>query len=198
MKKALNKLFLNDTLFLVFIIVLVLGEIYFTVVQVIDYPESMDMILVNLLEVICGVNLYFSYKDHKKNVMKGLMGAVLALELSLSIMSLGAEYVSIVNYLAILMAFLMFLNHFIINKDHHSNPNKIFFNQIVAILYAIVTCFGYLELLSYVGFLDFSHYIADELAHISLIGIVICVESRLDMFRQLREKVGENEEDDES
>ena len=93
---------------------------------------------------------------YDKNVQKGLLGAVLMWNLydefnfvignmvftsdlfAQNTKSCEPEYIMLCTVNVILFGFL-FVNHFIINSDHHSRPVNIFINQLLVIAIAVIT-----------------------------------------------------------
>lgn len=114
------------------------------------------MFIIDVVFILCVIFLYIAYRRHNKNVQKGLLGAVLMWNLYDEFnfvvgnmvfasdlftqynKSCEPEYVILCTVNVILFGFL-FVNHFIINSDHHSRPVNIFINQLLVIAIAVIT-----------------------------------------------------------
>lgn len=205
----MKKLFTNDAFFSAVVIVSVVGEILFCLLKLIAgitlvdggvYVDSnwLDILLSGIIISACLVTLYISYKNHEKNVMKGMMGAIL-----MAVLFDGVGYITKINLevdkivvpLYIIFAAGLFANHFAINKEHHSNPVNVVLNQILAALLAVCNIVWFIvRLASEASVMD---AIADAIyavAFACLAATIVCVESRLDAYRVNREKAGWTEE----
>ena len=162
--------------------------------------------------------LYYAYKRHDKNVMKGLLGSLLTILIVNELISVYAYFLGqyavadkldpFVGYLYLLVKSLLvavqgliFLTHFIINADHHSSPALVKFNQVLLVSAMIlIICqelFGFFAL----GIYSWGYFIAQLcwfILEISSYGVVVCIESKLDAFRILREAKAANESKNEN
>ena len=114
------------------------------------------MFIIDVVFILCVIFLYTAYRKHNKNVQKGLLGAVLMWNLydefnfvvgnmvftsdlfAQYTKSCEPEYIMLCTVNVILFGFL-FVNHFIINSDHHSRSVNIFINQLLVIAIAVIT-----------------------------------------------------------
>lgn len=206
-KSGFESFFTNDLLLtllpILFVVFEVLSEIFYVRSGWFNITYTIERVFI----IGCLITLAVSYKKHAKNIMKPMMGALLAasffcdLPLAVDMLSNGQWYYdnvgdvwaiyeilvifSLMGYLAILIF------HMIINSDHHSSPAKVKINQIIIILVMVV----------YVGEIIISLFInrsvsfmlakiCCSLANIALLDMIIAIESKLDLFRQAREANG--------
>lgn len=152
------------------------------------------------VNAVCVVILYISYKKHDKNVMKGIMGAVFMLMLlrnadtsfsyiqNIEKPSMPSLVVLVITFLLIL---ILMINHFIINSDRHSRPWNVKFNQIVfLVLLAVqVVLRMYMIIISNTLFLRLSYFVS-IFTMVSSICLLICIETKLEGYKALREANG--------
>ncbi len=187
----MKKIFTNDKFFLAMVLCAVLGELIFLGFQVFVHPEYVISYLSLLIRIGCVAVLYSSYRKHSKNVMKGMMGALLMAQLltSLSYLSSGDAVGRALVYVVLNAA--LFVVHFIINSDHHSSPALIRVNQVLFLLMAILNTVTEVVDISRIGsFTAAIPLIADIFGFIGMMAAVVCVESRLDAYRIEREAKG--------
>jgi len=151
---------------------------------------------IRLINVLCLAVTYISYKKHNKNVMKGMMGAVM---ITLVLIGLTSFFINenykIESGISIALAIALFINHFIINSDRQARPANVLINQILVLVLAIVA------IVSFVSLVPTCINTADAIVTIlaafgqpfSMISI-ICIEARLDAYRSNREEAGWTEE----
>jgi len=191
----MKKLFTSDKFFLVSIIIAVLGTVFHnSVMLIILYPVPLIYTFVKLICILSAVFLYSSYKKHSKNVMKGLMGALLMAQLLEAIGFVQGNETpvdTVFSWISIILSAVLFINHFIINSDHHSSPAMIKLNQVICVLLAIAFfvwdmtwAFAYGSALVAVA------SVALALGEFGRYAAVVCVESRLDAYRIAREANG--------
>lgn len=206
MNKKISKFFTND-LTLHFATVI---SIVFVIIQALVYSVAFGF-TPSTLFIYLGIGfvvffLDWSYNRHEKNVMKGLIGALLAIVI-ISQFTFAFDYnlvenlkvlsqttigyielaLSIVNLILFVM---LFINHFVINSEHHSNPRKIKFNQVVIYLIAAVSL-AEIVLSIFVYPNDaviVVEYICRALLAISLLVMIVCIESKLDAYRIIKEE----------
>jgi len=194
----MKKLFTNDRFFLAMVLLSILGEgicsfMFFAVFKQISLSK---MIL--LLRLACIFVLYCSYKKHNKNVMKGMMGALLMAQLITAITLISEVTIPSAYWSAslfLLLTLFLFINHFIINSNRRPSPCMIFINQLLVCLMAVnntVLVFSWIVqsrnlLITLCGILDIVGFIG-------ITSVVVCVESRLDAYRLDREAAGWTEE----
>jgi len=161
----------------------------------------------SVLMAVVSFFLYYTYRDHTKNVMKPLLGASLMVVLyyemqtALDLFENFDEYVEykldadffrayVVLYLLVFVSLLgMNIMHYVINSTHHSSPKKIRLNQYIYVAFMVFVilrggCLIFLKtsLLDFVG--DFCACFAD----VFFINSVILIETNLDEFRIEREE----------
>jgi len=162
---------------------------------------------------ICLIYLYVSFKRHNKNVQKGLLGAVLMWYLYDEVgfvvdgIILDAEVFKVYNsfsgivyiVLSLLCAILfagLFVNHFIINSDHHSRPVNIFINQLLIILIALFSIISIpfqIHVLTGHGW-EIAEAVTWHTGLAALVVLIASYETRLDAYRIDREEAGWTEE----
>ena len=209
----MNKLFKNEKFFLAMTLIAVIGELAFCLATIIIWKFPLAYEVSMLLRICCVIGLYISYQRHNKNVMKGLMGALLMAQVIAALSTLDGEAMQLpiagICYpIFAILSLLLFINHFIINSDHHSNPVMIKINQIIAILLIINNTVLSLGMIKY-GFpvsstdpaTSSTQYIfhivcliIDVIGFIGMTSVVVCVESQLDAYRIDREAAGWTEE----
>lgn len=190
----MKKLFTNDRFFLAVSAIAILGEMFFSSLMLIAKPESIRSTGIFLLLAIFLLCVYCSYRDHSKNVMKGLMGSVLATLLMVSLSYLTEMETLFDKVFApafLVLVATLFVNHFSINADRHPSPKGVLLNQILSFLVAAV----YLAwIICGIPALKDSTEILANIIHAvafpCFIATIVCVESRLDAYRIDREAAG--------
>jgi len=199
MQESLRKLFMNEKFFFgVFLANFIscgtLGVSYI-------YPQfelyNVTAGLVMLLTAVCVITLFASYKNHAKNVMKGMMGALLmALVISAFILVESRRVLDVIcGWINVLLVLGFAVDHFMINGTHLASPAKIRVNQVL--LAAIVVnklVWDVLSILISATSTVIFAAILDVVATASIAGAVVCVETRLDAYRLKRESAGWTEE----
>jgi len=194
----MKKLFTNDIFFLAMVICAAVGESIqaFMCIFWDDYAIQSQLTL--LFRIVCVIVLYVSYKRHSKNVMKGMMGALLAAQLITAIQYLSellipADYICYSLFAA--LSALLFVTHFIINSDRQASPRMIRFNQLlVVLLFLNNTAIGIAWLVVDSAPLYFVINIGDLIGFLGMVASIVCVESRLDAYKLDREAAGWTEE----
>jgi len=192
----LKKLFTNDKFFLAMALFAVVSEVYLILMGfIMDY--SIELLPV-LLRVACIIVLYVSYIKHSKNVMKGMIGALLLSIVNTAISLLSYNEIvldKVCSVIFLVVSLLLFINHFIINSNRHSSPKAVLLNQLVLIIMAVNNFVWTLGRTSvYVTGLGIATMIIDSLCLIAILSVIVCVESRLDAYRLDREAAGWTEE----
>jgi len=172
-----------------------------------------SLCICDIVFLLCLIFLQVSFNNHNKNVQKGLIGAVLMWYLYDQVNYVvgniifnadmlkqydtpsGKTYLVLSVICAILFAGL-FINHFIINSDHHSRPVNVFINQILIVLIAIISVVSIPFQLSVIAGQGLS--IAEAVTwHTGLAALVILIgsyEALLDAYRINREAAGWTQE----
>jgi len=193
----MKKLFLNDRYFLISVVFAVIGQLCIVIKQMSLPTPDLALSLPLTAFAISEIILYTSFKKHEKNVMKGIMGALLMghFTLAASILSFADPAVRVFSSLHIILIAAMTFNHFLLNSERRSNEASVWLNQIFA-----VTCFlNVLAWMVYNCISDFSagqllSSVAGILWYTGVMSALICVESRLDAYRHNREAAGWTEE----
>lgn len=115
-----------------------------------------SLFIIDLVFFACVVTLFIAYRGHNKNVQKGMLGAILMWYLYDEVnyvvanIILDREVFRVYNnfwgrgyiYMSIATMFLfaaLFVNHFLINGDHHSRSVNVFINQLLVIIIAVIS-----------------------------------------------------------
>lgn len=110
----------------------------------------------DLIFFLCVAALFVAYRNHSKNVQKGLLGAILMWylydEVNYVVANIilnsstfteynnfwGRGYIYMSIATMVLFAAL-FINHFIINGDRHSRSVNVFVNQLLVVVIAVIS-----------------------------------------------------------
>jgi len=160
------------------------------------YASAAILMAVNGIAVLC---LYISYKKHTKNVMKGLIGALLygdfAAVCTVTFPFTKTFTIDIICSFALLALTLAILvNHFIINSDHKSRKTNVVVNQWLALLIAVVAIIWPISWIPYIKGAAVIFQFITAFGIICIDCTIVCVESRLDAYRLDREAAGWTEE----
>lgn len=158
---------------------------------------------------LCILFLFISFRKHNKNVQKGLFGAVLMYYLYDEITLLfgniifseagrvqystkeGTLYI-VCNIITLVLYIALFINHFLINSDHHSKSVSVLFNLIIAIIFIAVSVLGIVFQLTV--FKEAIYFALESISwHLGIILFVImivCYESLIDKYKVRREEFG--------
>jgi len=195
----MKKIFTNDKFFFAMVLCAVIGEGIFAMISIFAWNDTNPSRIILLMRLICVVVLYISYKRHSKNVMKGMMGALLMAQLITSILlvSYSQPFEAFINsILGVVINASMFVNHFIINSDRKASPSMIKINQILwAMLFVINTAGDIMWTAASpeVPYIIIA-FIIDIIGFAGMSAVVVCIESRLDAYRLDREAAGWTEE----
>jgi len=193
----MKKLFTNGKFFLAVTVIAALSQLIFFV----GFLPRLGFGLITFIpfaQVVCEIVLYVSFKKHSKNVMKGMMGAMLMLiMLDASRYLQGNEMIidTVLDIIYFGLVVFLFINHFVINSTRLSSKINILANQIAVVLIAITVLV--LEIVAFPLYSMTIDYLFSILTIISFAGfaaLVVCVESRLDAYRLDREAAGWTEE----
>lgn len=204
---SIKTLFENQKAMKVFaILALISGIAVAAIFYVLDGGLALQQ-PIYLIQGVLAIFLYRAYAKHDKNVMKGLMGALLT-ELILNelcylfgfftvrlgaITEISSLYAAVFIALEVIyfgLALALFIDHFVINSDHHSSPKLVRLNRIllIALLITIVAqevcnffALGEVEALSLLS------QIVWFVLEVSTYAVIVCIESKLDAFRIKRE-----------
>ena len=169
-----------------------------------------SLFIVDAIFLACVIALYIAYRQHNKNVQKGLLGAVLMWylydEVNYVVANIifdptaftrydniwGRGYI-VMSIVTMVLFSALFVNHFIINGDHHSRSVNIFINQLLVIVIAALS----------VASMVFQCFIFDGDAvnimeavswHLGLAALVLMIaayESRFNAYKLKREAAAE-------
>ena len=197
-KSAIFGIFFNDIFMLVSMIIAAVASVAQAAMnyEIRSYFSAFTFIL----NTACVIVLYLSYKKHDKNVMKGMMGAILMLMLlrsadnfsrtALEIAEPGLLRIIAMAIPVIIMLAIM-INHFIINADRHSKPWNVKVNQILFVILLVVQVLYrmYNVVVSDSMFLRMS-YLVSIFTMSSTICLLICIETKMEGYKALREANG--------
>ena len=191
----MKKIFTSDSFFMVSMILAAMCESVYCIFGLLGVYGSSLAYVQLLIQTVCVFFLYISYRDHQKNVMKGMMGALLMAQVSTAL-SFFTSDMELVNIFATgifaLLALILLITHLIINGDRRANPSMVRLNQIFVVLYALANVLRCLP--ACVDEVSTVMNIIGILGCFGISSVIVCVESRLDAYRTDREKAGWTEE----
>jgi len=193
----MKKLFTNDKFFLAMTVIAALSQFIVVICLWPQYKLGL-MTMIPISQIACEIVLYVSFKKHSKNVMKGMMGAMLMLiMLDASRYIQGNELIidKVCGIVYFVLLVFLFINHFIINSTHLSSKVNILANQITVVLIAITDIVWNVAFFQeYSLMYEYLISILDIISFAGFAALVVCVESRLDAYRLDREAAGWTEE----
>jgi len=196
----MQKLFLSDRFFLLSVVITVISTVFYTVFCLAVWPEYSYMAAVVITNGISVIGMYISYRNHSKNVMKGLIGFLLSGLLSVTLIAtFPLEHANtIYNTLSLINVAIvstLCINHFIINSDHHSRSANVKLNQILLFVqFILFIAMAYIWIDGVSGIYYIMYMCGIPMAAFGVTSSIVCVETRLDEFRLDREAAGWTEE----
>jgi len=190
----MKKLFTNDKFFLTMSLCATIGGLLYYLELTVWSEATYTYALPSIFSAICALAIYIAYCKHSKNVMKGMIGALLAARLLEGLQTIGETETNVGKVFAPIYAILLlalFVNHFIVNSNRKSRAGAVVVNQVISILLATINIV-WAVLIS--PECDIHYIIVWILAYPSAYLAVVCVESRLDAYRLDREAAGWTEE----
>jgi len=192
----MKKLFTNDKFFLANVLIAAIGlVINFVICRFIYPPEWSTGFILFIIVAVCLLVVYFSYKKHNKNVMKGMIGAVLMAYLIEGILGLNVNYTPfdrICTRLMFALSVCLFISHFVINGSRKASPVSVLINQLLCFTNAITSIVW--NAIGNNGTLELVASVLSAIAWSCVMFSIVCVESRLDAYRLDREAAGWTEE----
>ena len=194
----MKKLFTSNVFFVLTVVLSVLCMAVYFPLTLIASPESYVHAATCLFAAVCCIALYASYLRHNKNVMKGLMGAILTALLFIALPlvkpSFGAGRM-LCSVFALALSVCLFLNHFLINESRASNPFNVGINRVLCLVIAVLLLvFDLCGLPSAESSMEKVALILHGVGFAAIMASIVCVESRLDTYREDRENAGWTEE----
>ncbi len=190
----MKKLFTNDHFFLASAFIAAIGTLFFNFVMIFLYTGTTQIFFVNMICAICALLVYFSYDAHAKNVMKGMMGALLMALLLKAMMMISYNSIpadTTFSYITLILSAVLFINHFLINGSRDPSPANVKLNQVTCIALAACRLVWDLMQLPYcANLLDSVSTVVLAVSWPFLYAVVVCVESRLDAYRTDRSAAG--------
>lgn len=164
--------------------------------------RDFELCVTHFMIAVCCAALWLSYKRHTKNVMKFLIGFILALTFSTSLHILSrrltagtfsADLFSSVFLIVRLALYLLFiLNQIMLNSSHDSRPSVIRCCWTVTALLMILCI---VEIIRGLSLHEVSVlYIISALKHVALMNTLVCIDTKLDTYRLMRQKAGWTED----
>jgi len=194
MLKALKKIFSANAFFYISLIMGVFCYLAYYIMQINFSNVSVQSVVLITLRIGCFVGLFQSYVKHKKNAMKALLGALLMAQVINAILMsnyLYSTFDKICLPLNIILSAILFLNHICINWSSKSSPVKVFVSQIVGILILVNLVVWMISwLVSTTTAMDVIMFMANVLALAGITFSVVCVETKLQVFREMRTEAG--------
>jgi len=202
-QKPLQRLFTNDTFFLVVTILSIAGLLPYAVDTFAGFfaSGSMRLLTMGLTLIVCCaciLTLYLSYLKHNKNIMKPMMGALLMALLmdSFSYISSDLPVDRILTPIYVLLSLALFINHMVINGTRRARPTAIALNRIIVFMLVLLQTVWTCVALS--TFISGAWHVIGNIAYIfgysCMAASIVCIESRLDAYRLDREAAGWTEE----
>ena len=169
-----------------------------------------SLFIVDAVFFLCVIALYAAYRRHSKNVQKGLLGAVLMWylydEVNYVVGNIIFDSTAFTRYdnfwgrgyiilsIATMVLFAaLFVNHFIINGDHHSRSVNIFINQLLVIAIAVISVVSMIcQCFIFTG--DAAGIMEAVSWHLGLAALVMMIaayESRFNAYKLQREAAAE-------
>jgi len=198
----MKKLFTNDKFFRLTALCGVAANVVGLLVRLmtgatgtVDFSYSMKC----LFEAACILVIFISYNRHNKNLMKGMLGALLAVNLLTSVdilpMMSGYPLDFTIAVIFFLLSLVLFVNHFIISSSR-SSLQMVCVNQIVSVLLMLIPGFlwGIIGIVYDPSFIGIITQVIDVVGFSGMIALIVCVESRLDAYKLDREAAGWTEE----
>lgn len=201
----MKKFFTNDKVFLVaaiggFVCSLLYSVgcfVFWSDILTSTYASAAILMVINGIATLC---LYISYKKHAKNVMKGLIGALLyggfatVCTITFPITKMFTTDI-VCAFILLALTFVILVNHFIINSDHKSRKANISVNQWCTKLIVIDAAVWAISWIPYLEGIAILFQFITAIGIACIVGTIVCVESRLDAYRLDREAAGWNEEE---
>lgn len=200
----LKKIFTNDKFFLVSVVI----SIVCALVSVFCYAsnglsleyDDLSWVVSSCLYAIGVFVLYRSYIKHDKNVMKTMLGFLLAVIL-MADLGPTATYIKnndsklIFMLIYIVLDIALIINHFILCSDHKSKPGIILLNQLNILSEAVISIIYFSIMMSNLvsnpntNIYDYLGCASGEIVFFFMFASIVCVESRLDLYKANREGV---------
>lgn len=165
-----------------------------------------SLFIVDFIFFLCIAALFIAYRRHNKNVQKGLLGAILMWylydETNYIVANIIFDSTAFIQYnnfwgrgyiylsvVTMVLFAMLFVNHFIINGDHHSRSVNVFVNQLLVIVIAAISiismcCQCFLFSGDFAGILEAISW------HTGLAALVLMIaayESRFNAYKLHRE-----------
>lgn len=195
----MKKLFTSDRFFQIVTIMGVVGAAIGALYYCIPMFETFDLSAAFILafQCPCTLCLYISYKKHDKNIMKGMLAALLTNMLINPVCWLDTTYVLdfVFGIISIVLNLSLFINHFIINAQHHSMPLNIRINQLIVLLdFVLYVVWDFAWIFTNPFGVSTIGAVVEIVGTVGIMSTIVCVESRLDAYRINREACGWTEE----
>jgi len=201
----MKKVFSNDgvfaaTAYISWICLLISAVILIACYIMTKKIDNLQSVISNLLFATSTICLYVSYKRHSKNVMKGMMGALLgflvmdALE-QLLFVDLSNTFQIIIQIVYLVLTIALFSIHFLINSKHTPSEGKTKLFRLITVMIVIIQIIWAVQLIKLYSILLGAVIVIVLVAgYISMVLVINCVETRLDIYRQDRSEAGWTEE----
>lgn len=174
------------------------------------YCGLYSLLIVDLIFVACVAAFYAAYCKRNKNVQKGLLGAIMMWylydEVNYVVANIifDSEIFTVYNsfwgrgyiYMSIATMVLyaaLFVNHFIINSDHHSRSVNVFLNQLLVITIAVISIVS-MVFQCFVFSGDLASIVEAVSWHIGLSALVLMIAGYESYFNAYRLRREANEE----
>ena len=198
--------FLNDKVLKAMPWIFTVTTVIYVVMAFFSYGLE-SLLTTGIIDILTAVMLFAlvgSYAKHEKNVMKGLMGALMAfllvryIDIVISSWRMTAEYIGFglifrsVIYSLILICFaVVFCNHFLLAREHGGSTVKIRLNQgaviiLIGLDLALIVFNIVFSAQNVVDLTDSVITFMMLIGQIAVFNAIVCIESRLNIFKTLR------------
>lgn len=169
-----------------------LGSILWIANSVFNYNAAdYRAFAINLLYVICLITLCGAEFKQEKNVIQGMIGALLMISVvgNVNVLSemLDADIPSRALWqmiLGFLLTFALFMNHFLISHSCYHDNKRIYINQLIVVALLILRCY---QIILNVAGSGISTIIIEVtigmLAIIPTLMVIVCIECRGDGYK---------------
>jgi len=196
MQNALKKFFYNEkVLFIMPWVYIVCAMLYCYAGMKCDENYETFRLADAMLKGVIALFIVAAYQRHEKNIMKGLLGAVLmdcllnALYGAMHYIDIAGSAGNVVCSLLYLAGYLLlFTNHFVLAAGHQAKPATVKTNQIATIAIVAVVIVWKACGFDFNGSVFYSVF--SVVFDAAILGMVISIESKIDAYKTAREANG--------
>jgi len=193
MKKGIDKFLTSDKVLYslpwIYAICTLAFEIFNIISGIYISIFELGLEIINIL-IVFGIAI--SYKAHEKNIMKTLFGAVIMGQIIYTFNFITSifgitEYIFtlVLTIIGLLLYIVLFINHLILGYGHKASPDRVKLNRVVGLLIFIVICISRIP--NYISAEMIISGILGILAETSIILEILCIETKVDAYKIIRE-----------